>query len=250
MSNKAEIITYASNLIEIVEHNDTDSPIDEMGHKYIALPLYEDGGTVTVGGSVDGLDGKIECISIHIEKDGKPNYQLLDDMSEIEGPGPFKRKVVVRSADGKPLKEGMKVWVSMAHAKDCGKGSIRLDMKAGLIGYAYGEQEIVKRIRGDHRIDLSGYTLPWCPADWLVTEQPDTQELINGDARKFVYDYWNCNEYYCPDCPSVENEKRPFERYELENKNGRIVNLCELAQRLDLMRRQRELDAAMMGGGE
>lgn len=146
------------------------------------------------------------------------------------------------SANGARLEEGMTVWVTMEHARDCGEDVDALCYRAGLCGYSYGTAAKVASIEDVDRVELSDYgrkTKAWCPASWLTTVQPDTQKRINKDALKDHEDYWSCRGV-CRECPATADGKKPHERYGCIN--------CGFAQRFDLLRRQRELDAAMAGG--
>lgn len=71
---------------------------------------------------------------------------------------------------------------------------------------------------------------------------PDTQERIDEDAVKGSNDYWGCHGYQCLQCPSLLDGENPCERYDTGTD-------CGKAMRLDLLRRQRELDARK-GGAE
>ena len=62
----------------------------------------------------------------------------------------------------------------------------------------------------------------------------DTLERIEKDAMKMYNDYWGCGDSECHCCPVKVDGKRPCERY------GDGVSCLE-AQKLDLLRRQREL---------
>lgn len=74
----------------------------------------------------------------------------------------------------------------------------------------------------------------WVPADKVTVEEPDTQERIDGDARKLPSKYWACVGR-CDECPTKIDGKKPWERYG--------VSRCAEAKTLDLLRRQRALDA-------
>lgn len=65
----------------------------------------------------------------------------------------------------------------------------------------------------------------------------DSQERIDEDALKLVIEYWGCESASCSRCPAEADGKRPWERYGLD------AGSCGAAQKLDLLRRQRELDA-------
>jgi hypothetical protein len=65
----------------------------------------------------------------------------------------------------------------------------------------------------------------------------DTQEKIDADALKTYCFYWNGNETNCNECAAVSNIQAI-----LNTQKGVNAILCAKAQRLDLLRRQRELD--------
>ena len=81
-------------------------------------------------------------------------------------------------------------------------------------------------------VDLEGS----CGTYNSVLKRPeiDTLKRIEEDASKTFSDYWGCGDAVCSDCPAVVDGKRPCERYETDEN-------CAAAQRLDLLRRQREL---------
>lgn len=76
----------------------------------------------------------------------------------------------------------------------------------------------------------------------VMRPDPDTQERIDADAVKGSNDYWGCHGYQCLQCPSLLDGENPCERYDTGTD-------CGKAMRLDLLRRQRELDARK-GGSE
>lgn len=80
-------------------------------------------------------------------------------------------------------------------------------------------------------------------ADSLTHTPPDTQERIDEDARKNSIRYWGCEDFSCDECPALIDGKKPIAFYELDL----VRDSCSEAQKLDLLRRQRELDAK---GGE
>ena len=82
-------------------------------------------------------------------------------------------------------------------------------------------------------------------ADSLTHTPPDTQERIDEDARKNSIRYWDCDDFSCGKCPALIDGKKPVEFYELDP----IHDSCSEAQKLDLLRRQRELDKRN-GGAE
>lgn len=78
-----------------------------------------------------------------------------------------------------------------------------------------------------------------CQLDECAYEPEDTQERIDGDARKYAFAYWGCESIICDECPAKIDGETPCELYG--------VGTCEKAQTLDLLRRQRELDAKCAG---
>lgn len=85
------------------------------------------------------------------------------------------------------------------------------------------------------------FTTPECTvrSGWEVPEnlthrETDSQERIDMDAQESSHDYWKCYGYACSKCPAMFDGKIPSERYG--------VSSCLKAQKLDLLRRQRELD--------
>ena len=67
----------------------------------------------------------------------------------------------------------------------------------------------------------------------------DTQERIDEDAMLTVSDYWDCRDCEHGACQAKIDGEHPNERYETDS--------CLDAMILDLLRRQRELDARTMG---
>lgn len=67
----------------------------------------------------------------------------------------------------------------------------------------------------------------------LKRPEPDTLERIEAGAKKMFNDYWGCGDSECLCCPVVVDGKTPYKRY--------CTDSCAAAQRLDLLRRQREV---------
>ena len=67
----------------------------------------------------------------------------------------------------------------------------------------------------------------------LNRPEQDTLERIEDDARKMFNDYWGCSDADCRCCPAMVGGKKPYERYG--------TGSCSFAQKLDLLRRQREV---------
>lgn len=78
------------------------------------------------------------------------------------------------------------------------------------------------------------------PASSLTHTPPDTQQKIDADVGKDVFEYWGCGAVLCGNCPVLVDGKMPRERLGADN--------CHEAKVIDLLRRQRELDKR--AGGE
>lgn len=117
------------------------------------------------------------------------------------------------SGDGVPLIDGRRVWLD-------------------------GEEHVVDDVRPT-RAKVAGR---WIGASELTTEPPepeDTQEKIDAGVLKGTYGYWGCTAYRCSDCPSRIGGRTPKDHYGAGD--------CTRAKMLDLLRRQRELDAKEAG---
>lgn len=68
----------------------------------------------------------------------------------------------------------------------------------------------------------------------LTHDPTDTLDRIEADARKATNVYWECISSECDECPAIVDGKKPWERYETRGS-------CSNAQKLDLLRRQREV---------
>lgn len=79
----------------------------------------------------------------------------------------------------------------------------------------------------------------WMHAHDLTHTPPDTQERIDKDTRLSSVAYWKCNGIPCRICPAAIDGENPAKWYG--------VRTCGHAMFLDLLRRQRELDARKGG---
>ncbi len=183
-------------------------------------------------GDVDCPRGCGECIAKAFEAmadEIERNYELRE--------GAYTPNRLGIGADGLPICEGDEMYVAPEHARECGNDTNYLDGEAGLSGYSYGE----RRIAGIHCDGVALKTTglsdgAWCPASWLTHTPPDTQERIDKEKRMRFDEYWECAGFYCGNCP---NDVDPAERYGVLN--------CNVAQGMDIARRQAELDA-LLGG--
>lgn len=120
------------------------------------------------------------------------------------------------SKDGLPIALGSRVWLG--------------DQEMRVVAVSHRRKIAIRewsKERGGGAI--------WVPADKVTVEEPDTQERIDGDVDKLLNEYWGCEDIGCDECPAIVDGQMPFERYGVDN--------CLTAQTLDLLRRQRELDA-------
>ncbi|MCU7584567.1 hypothetical protein N1614_04290 [Adlercreutzia muris] len=149
----------------------------------------------------------------------------------------------VLAADGLPLREGETVWLTDEGARHAGGSDTMAEAGPyALCGIGANDRLTVKALPSrfyPNRVDLTEEGA-WCPASWLTHTPPDSQERIDGDAQKSTLEYWGCRDASCECCPAETDGKTPRGRFDARN--------CQQAQMLDLLRRQRELDACK--GGE
>lgn len=149
----------------------------------------------------------------------------------------------VLAADGLPLREGDTVWLTDEGARHAGESDTLAEAGPyALYGIGANDRLTVKALPSrfhPNRVDLME-ECACCPAPWLTHEEPDTQERINEDAQKTADAYWGCIGVSCKECPAKIDGKNPHTRFGTRS--------CVQAKMLDLLRRQRELDARK--GGE
>ena len=184
---------------------------DRIEREYIPLPRFEDGEPVKVGDLVlwnDREAKRVKDIKVEVQLEGSCGTYS----SVLKRPAPE-----VLDADGVPIKVGDVVYfVDNAEAFD-------------VLGVESDGDELVHIGRND-----GTSTDAWVSPGELTHKQPDTLERIEADAMKMYNDYWGCGDAECHCCPVKVDGKRPCERY------GDDVS-CLDAQRLDLLRRQREV---------
>lgn len=147
-----------------------------------------------------------------------------------------KKQARMLGSDGLPIEIGDTVWLSDEHACMAGKSPEETLDECGLVGVMPSDALTVYDVWTDGAAFFFG---GWCPASWLAHAPPDTQGRIEKDALKSDVAYWGCAGISCADCPATVNGKKPDERYGTQG--------CFEAQKLDLLRRQRELDAREAG---
>lgn len=124
--------------------------------------------------------------------------------------------------EGEPLKVGDKV--------DCyGQNG------AEVVAIMNSEMIVVRStVKGGNGYHEEAYPLLLWSVKEVKRQEPDTLERIEADAEKELHNYWGCGDTYCSECPAMVDGKKPYERYE-------TTNGCAVAQRLDLLQRQREV---------
>ena len=190
---------------------------DEIERCYVPRPRYEDGEPVHMGCAVCG--GIVACFSVW--DDG--SFSTYDEDGNVlqEGePGDFAKRHAPKAldADGVEIKVGDTVY----------EGDGLKPLKVVRI-FNDGDIEAVGDEGACSKLDSSNYT----------HTPPDTQERIDADAAKISFDYWGCRIEGCPNCPAMIDGERPYKRIGADD--------CTKAQILDLLRRQRELDARKGG---
>lgn len=199
---------------------------------FIPRHRYEDGETVQFGDRDIDWDDTDECrapgvqwVATAVDCNGRllaTAYDKIVAVAKTDEYGRVKRRVPeVPGADGLPIEEGETVWDTES-GKELSVCAIA-NADAGMIQCS----------------DDDGYCEDY-DARHLTHTPPDTQQRIDADALKSTASYWDCLGRSCVDCPAEIDDKRPWERCGASS--------CEQAQLLDLLRRQRELDARK--GGE
>lgn len=219
------------------EDEDFESWLD---HWYFEKPVDENNEPVDFGQTVvDKMRGEIDVNRVCYTKTGwyfnesrhgcalrKPRNISYGYGERVKRPNPQ-----VLDADGVPIEVGDKVW--MLPGKHC-KTFPLYGYKAG-VEYTVSENESDIH-KEDGRICITGgdFTYGYPMPEQVTHREPDSQERIDRDATKDEYEYWGCTGSECHNCPALVDGKKPKQRYG--------VFWCNSATRLDLLRRQRELD--------
>lgn len=196
----------------------------------IPRPRFEDGEPVQFGELVSSnLFGAVKVSAIELtadgthvkdEPDGDWSTSLEVTTSRLKRPAPE-----VLGADGKPIKVGETVYVTDSGIERTVK-NFGTKLCEGMDGW-----------------DGSPWVMfgngSWMHARDLTHTPPDTQERIDKDTRLSSVAYWKCNGIPCRICPAAIDGENPAKWYG--------VRTCGHAMFLDLLRRQRELDARKGG---
>lgn len=193
---------------------------------YLPRPLFEDGEPVYIGAEIDDRKrGKLEVSRIcytdggfYFNNSRGSNGRKMKGITYKHGERVGRPKQQVLDAEGVPIEVGDELW-------SVETGARYIVEKMGSNGRYECHDMLVR--------DANGTTFR-AMGRLYTHREPDTQERIDGDAMKDVYDYWRCNGVICRECPSMIDGEKPRRRYG--------VDWCSDAKTLDLLRRQRELD--------
>lgn len=199
---------------------------------FILRPRYEDGEPVQFGDEIElhyrggGVDkGRFQeiavnrgpvCILSFTGVDHALEYRYDSELDVIKRPASE-----VLGADGLPVKVGETAW-DMASELEIVVSRIAKDEDGNVIVCANG--------------DIC--ELQFAPKN-ITHTPPDTQKRIDDGARKDAVTYWGCGDCSCNDCNAKIDGMTPKARFGVSN--------CKHAQVIDLLRRQRELDARKGG---
>ena len=170
--------------------------------------------------------------------------EIADEIEQGEQPAPMRERAADatgKSAEGcGSLREWLDRWFIERPLFEGGEPVQFGDEFAG----RNGEPDTVKAvvIWDDRRCDLGGEESGWNYNAGERVKRPkrDSMEKIEQDALRLCDEYWGCAGSSCEECPAKVGGKRPFERYETD-KERTAAGRCNAAQRLDLLRRQREV---------
>lgn len=280
----AELWAKANGWPDFREREDFGQWLDRCA---LPRPRFEDGEPVQYGDLPVGLDG-VEKFIFTRSCGGSCQMQDADGNMLTVFPGGSAKRPAPEAlgADGLPIREGETVWdvygsgpaevyrigpaddedgpvvwdiegnytmpYLLTHERPV-LGADGLPLKVGECVYGVGSRFKKFPIVSVHRAgdtingitadsDFVMYEEGYDWAEDLTHTPPETQERIDGDAAKDHVEYWRCSGFDCAECPSKIDGEKPWERYECSGA------CCDHAMTLDLLRRQRELDARK--GGE
>lgn len=195
-------------------------PFDESGDPWLigdrVIAGYH-GETTVTGYSFNGLE-----MFLRLRKHGIDNAAAYS-AQYCQRPAPE-----VLGADGLPIKVGDAMW-SLSGAGPLTVTSLHTDDPTPDGGDSPWAD-----------LDDDGL-YSWIYAGSLTHTPPDTQERIDEDKKKLMYEYWECKSSKCGECPATIDGKKPSLYYG--------VRSCSTAQGMDIASRQHELDKRT-GGAE
>lgn len=217
------------------------------------LPRFEDGGMLNRRDRFVCKDEEHVCAGWQIDDHGNVNVRLMWDDERPSNTymclSPSERvkrpELEVLGADGLPIKVGETVYsksearhiVAEVHAGKCPDDSdtpwVRYKSggwdRAAILTHTPPETQKQTNEKGEQKMEQVS-----------KKHHINTQERINEAALLKVPDYWGCRGGEAGICPVRIDGKTPAERYGVES--------CQDAMILDLLRLQRELDAAAGNG--
>lgn len=207
------------------EPRDGEKFRDYLHRCFLPRPRFEDGEPVQSSDMEEigalatyrvYMDGSWEFEPDKYEDETSPklwDVQFGAKSERVKRPAPE-----VLGADGLPIKVGETVYRTDAPITEA--------VVTGFRGYDDGSIDVVCSEKG-------GKVTAFYNPSLLTHTPPDTQERIDEDAKKGLGEYWGCSENICAKCG--------VRRYDADS--------CGHAMKLDLLRRQRELDKRT-GGAE
>lgn len=184
---------------------------------YLPRPLFENGEPVQFGDRyVQHASKKLNTVSSITYSQGDGLHVRINNGGRCDASQRYRRELPVLDADGVPIEVGDVVYPN--YGTHANRKSTVLDVR--------GQDDVIVSINGGGFERFNG--------KYLTHREPDTQERIDMDALKDVYEYWGRTGTGCSQCPALVDGKKPKHRYG--------VIFCSDAMRLDLLRRQRELD--------
>ncbi|WP_302384429.1 hypothetical protein [uncultured Adlercreutzia sp.] len=215
---------------------------DETIREYISrcflpLPRFEDGEPVRPCDEWKAILMSLDGARFQLLETYPDGLRFTGDL--VKRPAPE-----VLGADGLPIKEGETVWLDEKHSRYAGSSGFEDGNEYSLCGIE--RQEMLTVEDAHHEVGGREYIRvcmcsAWCHASWLTHTPPETQERIDADKKKLMYEYWECKSSKCGECPATIDGKKPSLYYG--------VRSCSTAQGMDIARRQRELDKRT-GGAE
>lgn len=188
--------------------HDGESVTEWMARCWLSRPLYEDGEPVQMGDRYLMANGSHDTVSSLSYSKGSVDYVSINGRRRMLSERVKRPATEVLLADGEPARRGERVWRTTT----------------GHEGTVDGTEDGMVLVRW---VDTSLIACPIDPA-WLSHEEPDSQERIEADAQKDPCEYFGFDDIRCDVCPS---KGRP----------------CNGTMALDLLRRQRALDARKAG---
>lgn len=194
---------------------------------FLLRSCFEGGEPVQFGDRyVQHATNRLDTVSSITYSQGDGLHVRINGGGRCDASQRYRKELPVLDADGAPIEVGDTVWDTVS-----GIGGVVDNFQS-----IYGHDTTANIECPD---DGKFYNFN---VDRLTHKEPDTQERIDAEALLYYTEYWRCGGIDCDKCPAVDEDgKRPNKRYG-------TFGSCTKAMLLDLLRRQRELDARK--GGE